>query len=178
MSALAATALALVGLSACNGDAKSRAADSASTVVMLPPVVMRPPAPGDSSCPRNGLWQPCALVDRIVHAGLSFKPIEDSVRVEFFPMAGAQYRVALKDTMIVFFFADSTALTKAMASLDTIRMVPKQPATTDTTLAAAASPWPFQPTVIRSGNMLALYFASSERQIERVKLAISAGAPY
>jgi len=33
------------------------------------------------------------------------------------------------------------------------------------------------PSVIRSGNLLALYFADSERQIERLRLAITAGAP-
>ena len=174
MSVLVATTLTVVGLSACGSDAKSNSADSARAAAMPPPVVMRPPAPGDSSCPRNGLWQPCALVDRIVHAGLSFKPTDDSVHVAFVPVAGLQYRVALRDTMVVFFFADSTALKNAMATLDTVRMVPKERATGDT----AVSPWPFPPTVIRSGNMLALYFASSERQIERIKLAISAGAPF
>lgn len=70
--------------------------------------------------------------------------------------------------MLAFFFPDSVALTKAVAPLDTIRMAP----TTDTTL-----PWQARPNVIRSGNLLVLYFAKSPRQIERLKLAITAGAP-
>jgi len=65
-------------------------------------------------------------------------------------------------------FADSAALAKAIAPLDTLRMTPP----TDSLM-----PWPALPSVIRSGNLLALYFADSERQIERLRLAITAGAP-
>lgn len=159
----------VVALTACSGETKSAATDTGMAVTVMPPVIMRPPAPSDSTCPRNGLWQPCALVDRMVHAGLSFKPTGDTVRVPFFTPPGVQYRVALTDTMVVFFFDDSTALQRAITPLDSIRMAP---------VADTASPWPFIPTVIRSGNMLALYFASNARQIERIKLAITAGAPF
>lgn len=168
--ALGALASACAGSegAANNGPAKGSASDSA-TVTMLPPVARpRVAAPGDSSCPRNGLWQPCALVDRMVHAGLSFKPTGDTVRVSFLEPAGIQYRVALTDTMVAYFFVDSAALARAVAPLDTIRMAPAS----DTTM-----PWQARPIVIRSGNMLALYFAASARQIERIRLAITAGAP-
>ena len=138
------------------------------TVTMLPPAGVRAPTPGDPSCPRNGKWQPCALVDRLVHAGLSFKPVGDSVRVPFIAVPGVRYRVAVTDTMLAFFFADSISLQKALAKVDTVRMVP---------LRDSLSPWPALPTVIRSANLLALYFATNERQIERVRLAITAGAP-
>lgn len=170
-----AVLLATIGtvFAACGDSAKNaESADTANSgmvTTVLPPVIMRPPAPGDSTCPRNGLWQPCALVDRIVHAGLSFKPTGDTVRVPFLPRPGVQYRVALTDTMVVFFFDDSLALQQAIAPLDTLRMAPA----TD-----SVSPWPYQPVMMRSGNMLALYFASNARQIERIKLAITAGAPY
>lgn len=160
-----AAAIALGLLSACSGSDKSPVTD---TLTAAPTTAIRPPAPGDPSCPRTGLWQPCALVDRIVHAGLSFKPLDDSVRVPFFEIPGVRYRVAATDTMVAFFFADSTALARAIAPLDTVRMAPP----TD-----SLSPWSSLPTVIRSGNLLALYFARSERQIERLRLAITAGAP-
>ena len=103
-----------------------------------------------------------------MHAGLSFKALDDTVRVPFIDVPGVQYRVAATDTMVAFFFPDSTALKAALAPLDSIRIAPK----VDTTL-----PWRSMPTVIRSGNLLALYFAHSERQIERLRLAITAGAP-
>ncbi|MBP6774388.1 MAG: hypothetical protein KA154_15430 [Gemmatimonadaceae bacterium] len=158
--------LAAVGAAAivaCGSDT-SKAAD---TVAVAPPAV-RAPAPGDPDCPRTGQWAPCALVDRIVHAGLSFKATGDSMHVAFLPVPGVRYRVAVTDTMLAFFFKDSVSVDKALASLDTTRIAPK----TDTT-----NPWPAMPSVIRSGNLLALYFADSERQIERLRLAITAGAP-
>lgn len=154
-----------MAISACGGNDKSPAIDTAAAA---PSVAVRAPAPGDPSCPRNGLWQSCALVDRIVHAGLSFKALNDSVRVPFLTIPGVRYRVAATDTMVAFFFPDSLALAKAIAPLDTVRMAPP---------ADSVSPWPARPTVIRSGNLLALYFAKSERQIERLRLAITAGAP-
>jgi hypothetical protein len=138
------------------------------TAFVRPPVGVRAPAPGDPSCPRTGNWQPCALVDRVVHAGLSFKATGDSVRVPFLSVPGVRYRVAVTDTMLAFFFADSLAMQKALVRLDTVLMVP---------LGDSLSPWPAIPTVIRSANLLALYFATNERQIERVRLAITAGAP-
>ena len=154
----------VIVLAACSGE-KAPAVDTAA---VAPTIAARAAAPGDSSCPRNGLWQPCGLVDRIVHAGLSFKPLDDTVRVPFFVVPGVQYRVAATDTMVAFFFPDSTALAKALAPLDTFRIAPK----TDT-----VSPWRSAPSVIRSGNLLALYFANSDRQIERLRLEITAGAP-
>ena len=162
---MARLAAVVLGISACGGSDTLPAADTAAA---SPPAAARAPAPGDPSCPRTGLWQPCALVDRIVHAGLSFKPLDDSVRVPFFSVPGVQYRVAATDTMVVFFFPDSLALAKAIAPLDTVRMALP---------ADSLSPWPSRPSVIRSGNLLALYFAKSERQVERLRLAITAGAP-
>jgi hypothetical protein len=158
--------VATAGAMACGGDKTP----PAGTVSMLPPVGVRPPSPGDPACPRTGKWAPCSLVDRIIHAGLSFKPTGDSVKVAFISVPGVRYRVAMTDTLLAFYFADSTALKQALTKLDTVRMTPK--AATDTTL-----PWPALPNVIRSGNLLALYFAKSDRQVERIKLAITAGAP-
>jgi hypothetical protein len=162
---LAQIVLLAAVIGACGGSEKTPPAGSVS---MASPVAVRPPAPGDPACPRNGLWQPCALVDRVVHAGLSFKATGDSVRVPFLAVPGVRYRVAVTDTLLAFFFRDSVALNKSLAQLDTVRMAPP---------ADSLLPWPSMPTVIRSGNLLALYFAASERQIERVRLAITAGAP-
>ncbi|MBL0170787.1 MAG: hypothetical protein IPP90_08670 [Gemmatimonadaceae bacterium] len=155
---------AACSIAACGGTDKS----PVDTVTVGQPVGVRAPAPGDPSCPRTGLWQPCALVDRVIHAGLSFKATGDSMRVAFLSVPGVRYRVAVTDTMLAFFFADSTAMTKALVPLDTLRMAPR---------GDSLSPWPSTPIVIRSANLLALYFGTSDRQIERVRLAITAGAP-
>jgi hypothetical protein len=140
----------------------------AGTVTTGRPQAVRPPAPGDPNCPRTGTWQPCGLVDRVAKAGLSIKATNDSARVAFLPVPGVRYRVALTDTLLAFFFADSAALAKAIAPLDSLRIAPR---------SDSLSPWPALPSVIRSGNLLALYFAESDRQIERLRLAITAGAP-
>jgi hypothetical protein len=135
----------------------------------LPPIA-RPhvPAPGDPDCPRTGTWQPCGLMDRIVRAGLSFKATGDSVRVPFLPVPGVRYRVAMTDTLLAFFFRDSTAAQKAIAPLDTVQVRPP---------ADTAFHWPRRPTLIQSANLVAIYFASTPRQIERIRLAITAGPP-
>ncbi len=140
----------------------------AGTVTTGAPQAVRPPSPGDPNCPRTGTWQPCGLLDRVVKAGLSIKATNDSARVAFLPVPGVRYRVALTDTLLAFFFKDSSALAKAIAPLDSLRMAPR---------SDSLSPWPAPPSVIRSGNLLALYFADSDRQIERLRLAITAGAP-
>ena len=157
-------AAVVAGLTACG----SEKPPATSTVSMGAPVGVRPPAPGDPSCPRTGKWQPCALEDRVVHAGLSFKATGDSARVPFFKVPGVRYRVALTDTLLAFFFADSAALDRAVTTLDTLRMAP---------VGDTALPWPSLPNVIRSGNLLGLYVAESPRQIERLRLANTAGAP-
>lgn len=167
LSLLSCLAIAVV-VAACS----ESKAPPAGTVTSGALTGQRAPAPGDPACPRTGEWQPCSLVDRLVHAGLSFKATGDSARVSFLEVPGVRYRVALTDTMLAFFFKDSIALKKAMTKLDTIRMTPAAVSPTDTAL-----PWPSLPNVIRSGNLLALYFAESPRQIERVRLAITAGAP-
>ena len=157
--AIVLIASALIG---CGG------ADQQSATQRAAPPSASAPGPGDPSCPRTGQWQPCALVDRIAHAGLSFKATGDSARVPFIPLPGVRYRVAMTDTMIAFFFADSSALARVWSTLDTLRVAPS---------ADTVNPWQAAPTVIRSGNLLALYFAKSARQVERLRLAITAGAP-
>ncbi len=161
------TAFALA-LLACGSACGSDKPLPAGTVTTGAPQAVRPPSPGDPNCPRTGSWQPCGLVDRVAKAGLSIKATNDSARVDFLPVPGVRYRVALTDTLLAFFFADSAALAKAIAPLDSLRMAPR----IDSVL-----PWPALPSVIRSGNLLALYFAESDRQIERLRLAITAGAP-
>lgn len=157
-------ALLVVITLACGGERR----DPKATVTAGAPQVVRPPAPGDPACPRTGQWQPCGLVDRLVKAGLSFKSTGDSATVPFLAVPGVRYRVAVTDTMLAFFFDDSATVDRALATLDTVRMAPRGDTSTH---------WPSQPSVIRSANLLALYFADSPRQIERVRLAITAGAP-
>ena len=149
-------------VAACGGDA----APPPKSAVATP--APRAPAPGDPSCPRDGLWKPCALVDRIVHAGLAFKAAGDTMRVPYLSVPGIRYRVGMRATLVAFFYDDSTALKRDLSSLDTLRLVPRG----DTT-----PHWGGAPSPVRSANLLAVLVDGSATQIERVGLAITAGAP-
>ncbi len=128
----------------------------------------RPPAPGDSLCPRDGLWKSCALLDRITRAGLFFKAAGDTVAVTYLKPRGIRFQVGLSASLIAFFYADTNALAGDWRTLDTLRLTPK-----GDTIGA----WPSRPEVIRSANLVVVMFSGDMLQRERVRLAVTAGAP-
>ena len=148
--------------------AATPSASSATAAPLMPPPVPRPATPSDAACPRDGTWKPCALEDRISKAGMVAKVL-DSVRVPFFKSTGTRYRIGKEARMVVFYGADSAALLKATAGLDPFRLTPR-----GDTIGA----WPVAPReVIRSANLIAVLFEVNATQAERVRLAITAGAP-
>lgn len=90
------------------------------------------------------------------------------MRAPFLAVPGARYNVGSVATLVAFIYADSAALARDWATLDTVRLTAKG----DTT-----APWPSRPFVVRSANLLVAMFDGSETQTERVGLAITAGAP-
>ncbi|HEY0928548.1 MAG TPA: hypothetical protein VGE27_01410 [Gemmatimonas sp.] len=158
------TTVALVTV-ACGGDTK--AADSTVAVAQLPPVA-RPLTPSDSACPKDGTWKGCALEDRINKAGIPIKVL-DTIRVPYFAEPGVRYRIGRVATMAAFYFPDSAAGAKATEKLHRIRMTPP-----DDSIGAWPAP-PFEG--VRSANLIAVLFDVNGTQAERVRLAITAGAP-
>ena len=151
---------------ACGGD-DSAAADSAKAVAALPPV-SRPLTPSDSACPRDGTWKACALEDRINKAGMPIKVL-DTIRVSYFAQPGVRYRIGRVATMAVFYLPDSAAGAKATTKLDRIRLTPP---------GDTIGEWPAAPfEAVRSANLIAVLFDVNGTQAERVRLAITAGAP-
>lgn len=140
--------------------------------VNTPPVAVdtpRAPAPGDPSCPRDGLWKNCALVDRIVHAGLFFKPADDTMTVTYLKPKGIKYQVGRSASLVVFYYPDTMALLSDWKKLDTLRLTP---------VGDTVGAWPTPPgDVIRSSNLVAVFFSNDLLQRERIRLAITAGAP-
>ncbi len=137
-----------------------------------PPVaaeVPRAPTPGDSLCPRDGLWKECALVDRIVKAGLAFKPADDTVTVSYLTPRGVRYKVGRSASLLAFYYPDTASLSAQWKTLDTLRLTPK-----GDTIGA----WPTLPEVVRSENLVVAVFSTDAQQRERVRLAIQAGAPH
>lgn len=161
---VAAVVVTSVTLGACS--------EKPAPAVNTPPVAVdtpRAPAPGDSSCPRDGLWKQCALVDRIVHAGLFFKPADDTMVVQYLKPKGIKYQVGLSASLVVFYYPDTTALVSDWKKLDTLRLTP---------VGDTVGAWPTRPgEVIRSSNLVAVFFSNDLLQRERIRLAITAGAP-
>ena len=160
-------------VSACT-KAESPAADSARSAGSPSGA----PAPGQSAgagaatqetraqpCPKTGHWSDCHVRERLIRSGLA---PHDTTR-EALPALGPApivYRLG-KGGLAVYIFADSTARTRAAASLDTVKYVraPRGP----TMLSQA--------TVIENDNLIGLLFSKNEQQIERVSDALTAGAP-
>jgi hypothetical protein len=162
----AAVLLAAGALTACGG-AETRAKDAAPVSASTPPVP-RPMTPSDSACPRDGTWKACALEDRINKAGVPLRVL-DTITVPYLATSGVRYKVGKIATMAVFYFPDSAAAVAATKGLDPLRLTPR-----GDTLGA----WPAVPReVVRSANLVAVLFDVSATQAERLRLAITAGAP-
>ena len=155
----------LSAVSACGTPERATAIRVRDTTTLIPPRVL---SAGDPACPRDGLWKPCAVIDRLVHAGLFFEATGDSMRVGYLTPPGVRFRVGKSGSMVVFFYADAASAARDLAPLDTARLTPR---------GDSVGAWPSRPTVIRSANLVMAMFASDGRQIERVSLAITAGAP-
>lgn len=93
----------------------------------------------------------------------------DTLIVSYFRQPGVTYRIGKAASMAVFYFADSGAAAAATKTLDPGRLTPP---------GDSLGEWPEKPVeVIRSANLIAVLFGVSETQAERLRLAITAGAP-
>lgn len=161
---VAAVCAGAVVFAACGDDEPKAARPSVATSTP----VARPPSPADSLCPRDGSWRACHLEDRINKSGMGIKVV-DTVTVPYFAERGTRYRIGKTARLVAFFFADSAAGAKATAELDRFYLTPR-----GDTLGV----WPSRPSeVIRSANLIAVLFDVNATQAERVRLALTAGAP-
>jgi len=156
---------ALLVAAACGGSDRPPSTSAGGSA--LPPVP-RPVTPSDSACPRDGLWRVCHLEDRINKAGMGIKVL-DTLRVATVDQPAIHYRIGKTATLAALFFPDSAAGHAATVALDPRTLTPP-----GDTLGG----WPARPVeVVRSANLIAVLFGVSETQAERVRLAITAGAP-
>jgi hypothetical protein len=69
----------------------------------------------------------------------------------------------------VFVYPDEASLSRDVAKLDTVAVAPRGSASSwDTAMA---------PTFVRSGNLAAVFLSDNALQVERLSLALTAGAP-
>lgn len=155
--------LPLAALAACND-----APPPAKTPVAYTTPVPRPPTPSDSACPRDGTWKACHLEDRISKAGMGIKVL-DTIAVPYFAAKGTRYKIGKTAKLVAFYFADSAAGAVATEKLDKLRLTPP---------GDSIGKWPSAPfEAIRTANMIAVLFEVNATQAERVRLALTAGAP-
>jgi hypothetical protein len=170
-AAFAARRLALVGgaavafaLAACGGE-EPAPADSAVVVPPADSSAVMSAAP-DTGCVEAAPWRECVLLERLESAGLAPVRLADPVRQPSVDVAGTAYRVGSAEVH-AYFLPDSAAAARAGASIDP---------------ASASRPsedvtYTLPPLVITNGNLVAVLFARTERQLERIQLALTAGLP-
>lgn len=151
--------LALVALAGCSRGEPARTADTPAAVALAP---ARPTADG---CPLTGAWRPCSVVDRLEHAGLA-PIVRDSVRHPFLSVAGAVYAVG-RGELQLFLYPDSAARARDFATFDTVRVQPR----------GAAVSWRASASLVQSNNLAAILLSDNATQVERVRLALTAGLP-
>lgn len=93
----------------------------------------------------------------------------DTITVPYFAESGVRYKIGKTATMAAFYFADSVAGARATRDLDKLRLTPA---------GDSIGQWPAAPfEAIRSANLILVLFGVNATQAERVRLAITAGAP-
>jgi hypothetical protein len=170
MKWLAASALVLVAAGCSKSDDPGRSADSAGIV----PVAATPPVRVDSTrplrrdaCPATGKWALCNLETRLKRAGFVAKRVEGKpAKRAGFTVTPAVYTLG-HGRLEVFLYDDEASLVEDLVGLDTVAVAP----------TGAAGAWPSTPGFVRSGNLAAVFMDQSARQVERLVLAITAGAP-
>jgi hypothetical protein len=148
-------------------DAKKAPDPAAASPAARPLPRRSPPAPGDSSCPRDGYWHRCSLTYALLRGGMGSRVTDSAAAVAWLKPDSA-FRIYLgRSELRVFLYKDSTAAERDLRSVDTLTLAPP----------GAAFPWPSAPTVIRSANLVAVLFDAGAEKMERVQLILTAGAP-
>ncbi len=118
-------------------------------------------------CPGTGYWALCSLETRLKRSGFVLTKLDGDTAVRAgFSVTPTAYKLG-RGRLEVFLYSDSAGLAKDIAGLDTITVTPP----------GSQSAWPSPPTLVRSGNLAAVYMEQNPRQAERFILAITAGAP-
>ena len=120
-----------------------------------------------SPCPRTGRWALCSLEKRLEQSGFVVKRVRGgSSRRAGFSVAPTVYSLG-GARLEVFVYPDEAALAKDIASIDTLTASPR----------GEPNSWETTPTLVRSGNLAAVFLTDSPVRAERLMLAVTAGAP-
>lgn len=154
----------------CSPDTKTNtvalpSADQSAITTSAPPGTT--PNADASTCPHTGKWALCSVETRLRQSGFVARRIAGKpVNRPGFSVAPTVYKLG-GGHLEVFIYDDAAAMARDMAAIDTLTVAPH----------GVASPWEGTPVLIRAGNLAAVLITDNSSQIERLTLALTAGAP-
>jgi hypothetical protein len=114
--------------------------------------------------PSTGKWNQPTLTQRLIDAGLAPRPDDSLPSHPDYRVKPVAYRLG-KAHLLAWIFADSAARKRVSATIDTLTAIPRgQP-----------SPWAEPPVFVAQNNLMAVVVGGSDRQRERIRLALEAG---
>lgn len=120
-----------------------------------------------SQCPRTGRWALCSVEKRLEESGFVVRRVNgEPPRRAGFSVTPTIYTLG-RSRLEVFIYPTESALAADVAKIDTVSAAPR----------GAAKQWETTPTFVRSGNLAAVFLSDSGQQVERLMLALTAGAP-
>jgi hypothetical protein len=119
-----------------------------------------------ASTPAAGKWDEAHLVERLVRAGLAPQALPDERPQAYWGVPLNAYRVG-RATLYAYIYPDSSARRRLTAGLDSLTAAPR----------GEASPYESPHILIVQNNLAAVFVGGSDRQQDRVSLAIGAGVP-
>jgi hypothetical protein len=119
-----------------------------------------------AALPATSVWDEPHLVERLVQAGLAPQSLPAEKAEAYWRAPVHAYRVGTA-TLHAFIYPDSSTRRRVTEGLDSLSAAPK----------GTASPYPLPRLLILQNNLAAVLVGGTERQQERVSLAIAAGLP-
>lgn len=116
--------------------------------------------------PSTGRWDEVQLTQRLVNAGLAPRPDDSLPAHPDYQRAPIGLRLG-KAHLLAWIFADSVKRRAVSATIDTLSAIPR----------GQANAWAEPPMFVVHNNLIAVIVGGSDRQRERVRLAIEAGLP-
>jgi hypothetical protein len=114
--------------------------------------------------PATGKWDQPTLTQRLINAGLAPRPDDSLPSHPDYRVKPVAYRLG-KAHLLAWIFADSAARKLVSATIDTLTAIPK----------GQSSPWAEPPVFVTQNNLIAVIVGGSDRQRERIRLALEAG---
>ncbi|MFI5312302.1 MAG: hypothetical protein ACHQQ3_13765 [Gemmatimonadales bacterium] len=116
--------------------------------------------------PATGRWDEAHLVESLVRAGLAPRALTQQKGEAYWNAPLLAYQLG-SASLHAYIYADSVARRRVTDGLDSLSAAPR----------GVASPYPIPRLLIVQNNLAAVLIGGSDRQQDRVSLAIGAGLP-